>query len=28
VDGDALVDTGKSFRLGKHPASMRGRLTH
>jgi DNA-binding beta-propeller fold protein YncE len=28
VDGDTLVDTGKSFRLGGHPASMRGRLTH
>jgi DNA-binding beta-propeller fold protein YncE len=28
VDGDTLVDTGKSFRLAGHPASMRGRVTH
>jgi len=25
VDGDKLVDTGKSFKLPGHPASMRGR---
>ena len=28
VDGDTLVNTGKSFGLAGHPASMRGRLTH
>ncbi|MDM0031768.1 YncE family protein [Variovorax sp. J22P271] len=28
VDGDTLVDTGKSFGLAGHPAAMRGRLTH
>ena len=28
VDGDTLVDTGKSFRLAGHPAAMRGRVTH
>ena len=28
VEGDTLVDTGKSFGLAGHPASMRGRLTH
>ncbi|MDM0011524.1 YncE family protein [Variovorax sp. J22P168] len=28
VDGDTLVDTGKSFSLGGHPAAMRGRVTH
>jgi hypothetical protein len=28
VDGDTLVDTGKSFGLAGHPAAMRGRVTH
>jgi DNA-binding beta-propeller fold protein YncE len=28
VDGDTLVNTGKSFSLAGHPASMRGRVTH
>jgi DNA-binding beta-propeller fold protein YncE len=28
VDGDRLVDTGKSLKLPGHPASMRGRTTH
>jgi DNA-binding beta-propeller fold protein YncE len=28
VDGDRLVDTGKSLKLPGHPASMRGRMTH
>jgi DNA-binding beta-propeller fold protein YncE len=28
VDGDTLVNTGKSFGLAGHPASMRGRVTH
>ena len=28
VDGDTLVDTGKTFGLAGHPASMRGRVTH
>ncbi|MEJ7686847.1 MAG: YncE family protein [Variovorax sp.] len=28
VDGDTLVNTGKSFGLAGHPAAMRGRLTH
>ena len=28
LDGDALVATGKSFKLQGHPASMRGRMTH
>ncbi len=28
VEGDTLVDTGKSFGLAGHPAAMRGRLTH
>lgn len=28
VDGDVLVNTGKSFGLAGHPAAMRGRLTH
>ncbi|MDM0113062.1 YncE family protein [Variovorax sp. J22R133] len=28
VDGDTLVNTGKSFALQGHPASMRGRVTH
>ena len=28
VEGDTLVNTGKSFGLAGHPASMRGRLTH
>ena len=28
IDGDVLVNTGKSFGLAGHPASMRGRLTH
>ncbi|MDB5733041.1 MAG: hypothetical protein JWQ03_2936 [Variovorax sp.] len=28
VEGDRLVDTGKSFGLAGHPAAMRGRLTH
>ena len=28
VDGDTIVDTGKSFGLAGHPAAMRGRVTH
>ncbi|RZL89682.1 MAG: YncE family protein [Variovorax sp.] len=28
VDGDTLVNTGKSFGLAGHPAAMRGRVTH
>ncbi|MET0210549.1 MAG: YncE family protein [Variovorax sp.] len=28
LDGDTLVNTGKSFVLQGHPAAMRGRLTH
>jgi len=28
VDGDTLVNTGKSFGLAGHPASMRGPVTH
>lgn len=28
MDGDTLVDTGKSFALQGHPAAMRGRVTH
>ena len=28
VDGDTLVNTGASFGLGGHPASMRGKVTH
>ena len=28
VDGDQLVNTGKSLKLPGHPASMRGKLTH
>jgi len=28
VDGDTLVDTGKTFGLAGHPAAMRGRVTH
>lgn len=28
VEGDTLVDTGKSFGLAGHPAAMRGRVTH
>ncbi|MGJ7508626.1 lactonase family protein [Variovorax sp. GT1P44] len=28
VDGDTLVNTGKSFSLAGHPAAMRGRVTH
>lgn len=28
VDGDTLVDTGKSVSLAGHPAAMRGRVTH
>lgn len=28
VDGDQLMDTGKSLPLPGHPASMRGKLTH
>ena len=28
VEGDTLVDTGKSFGLSGHPAAMRERLTH
>jgi DNA-binding beta-propeller fold protein YncE len=28
VDGDTLVNTGKSFNLAGHPAAMRGRVTH
>lgn len=28
VEGDTIVDTGKSFGLAGHPAAMRGRVTH
>jgi DNA-binding beta-propeller fold protein YncE len=28
LEGDTLVDTGKTFSLAGHPASMRGRTTH
>lgn len=28
VEGDTLVDTGRSFGLAGHPAAMRGRVTH
>jgi len=28
VDGDTLVNTGATFGLGGHPASMRGKVTH
>jgi DNA-binding beta-propeller fold protein YncE len=28
VEGDQLVNTGKSLQLPGHPASMRGKLTH
>ena len=28
VEGDTLVDTGKSFPLAGHPAAMRGRVSH
>jgi DNA-binding beta-propeller fold protein YncE len=28
VDGEMLVNTGKSFSLAGHPAAMRGRVTH
>ena len=28
MDGDTLVNTGKSFALQGHPAAMRGRVTH
>ena len=28
VDGDTIVDTGKSFGLAGHPAAMRGRVMH
>jgi len=28
VEGDTLVDTGRSVGLQGHPAAMRGRVTH
>jgi hypothetical protein len=28
VDGDQLVNTGKSLQLPGHPAAMRGKHTH